>query len=323
MSGGFTFVIPTLNAGALLGRCLQSIRDQRFPREQVEILVVDGGSTDDTRAIAERFGATVLPNAQRRAEPGVKLGLQHAAHEFRVIMAADNGLPRRDWLQRVAAAFADDDVRGVYTHVVDAPTDSAFCRYFNRLHADPFNWFVFGSRESNPARFGEAYPVVRRAEHHVIYDLKAGEPPLLAMAQGFAVRGDLPTVPGHEEDDIAPVWAMLQRGERLAYVDAGIWHETVRGFRDFLAKYHRRALSALSGPASPNRDRAAGLSRAQRRRRLLWVPYSLSVVAPLAHALRGVARDRDPRWLIHPVACLALTGVIGRAAIEARGSRPR
>jgi glycosyltransferase involved in cell wall biosynthesis len=316
---GVSFVIPVLNAGALLDACLASIRAQEHPRDRVEILVMDGGSTDDTRAVAERHGARVVDNPLVRAEPGVKLGLRHATHDVRVIMAADNRLPDASWLTRLEEAFADGDVRAAYTHVVPAPGENTFCRYFNRLHADPFNWFVFGAAHAHPARFGEVFPVVRRGPHHAVYDLRGEDRPLLAMAQAFALRGDLDDL--HLEDDIAPVWEMVEAGEELAYFDAGVHHDTVAGFRDFLGKYHRRTKASLKAADSPQQARSVGLGPRQRRRRLLWIPYSLSIVLPLADAIRGALRDRDPVWLLHPIACLALTGVIVRAVTETKLGR--
>jgi hypothetical protein len=40
------------------------------------------------------------------------------------------------------------------------------------------------------------------------------------------------------------------------------------------------------------------------------------VVLPLVDALRGLVRDRDPRWLWHPVACFALAAVMVAAVLE-------
>ena len=47
-----SFIIPTLNAAGILGNCLASIRNQDYPKERYEILVVDGGSKDGTQDIA-------------------------------------------------------------------------------------------------------------------------------------------------------------------------------------------------------------------------------------------------------------------------------
>lgn len=43
-------VLPIRNEAAFIGRCLQSVLDQDYPADRMEVLVVDGMSTDDTRA---------------------------------------------------------------------------------------------------------------------------------------------------------------------------------------------------------------------------------------------------------------------------------
>ena len=52
---GVTAIIPAYNMEAFLGRALESALAQTYPN--LEILVVDDGSTDQTRASAERFAA--------------------------------------------------------------------------------------------------------------------------------------------------------------------------------------------------------------------------------------------------------------------------
>lgn len=54
-----TVQILTYNSGATLARALRSVRDF------ADIQIFDGGSTDDTLAIAERFGVMVFPQPQR------------------------------------------------------------------------------------------------------------------------------------------------------------------------------------------------------------------------------------------------------------------
>src|SRR5689334_16787254 len=50
-----TAIVPVLNEERRLGPCLEGLIAQ--PAEVVEILVVDGGSTDDTRRIVDGFAA--------------------------------------------------------------------------------------------------------------------------------------------------------------------------------------------------------------------------------------------------------------------------
>ena len=67
MSLAVTVVIAARNEAANIAACIQSVRWAR------EILVVEDGSTDDTRSIAEREGATIVAN------PFVTIGLQRNA----------------------------------------------------------------------------------------------------------------------------------------------------------------------------------------------------------------------------------------------------
>lgn len=317
---GVTFVIPVLNAAQLLPRCLESIRAQEYPKDLIQVIVADGGSTDATADIVERLGFELVPNPRRLAEPGVVLGMSLARHEIRVVLAADNELVGNDWLCRVVAALECSGAKGVYTHIVNTPLDAPFCRYLNHLHADPFNWFVYGPG-ADPKRFGDAFPVQESEPSHVVYDFAGAERPLLAIAQGFTIRGELPRGAHNEEDDVLPLWELIDRGGRLAYVDVGIGHHPVASFGDFLGKYRRRTASVLRSQAGGYRARATRLGPRQRRRRLLWLPYSLSVLGPLIHALRGVARDRQLVWLWHPVACLGLSFSILRAVVDVKLER--
>ena len=313
---GVSFAIPVLNGADLLPRCLESIRSQDYEGD-VEIILADGGSTDGTQQIGERFGCRVVHNEQKLAEPGVALAMSLASHPLRVVMAADNETSGKDWLRRVVAALEGSGARGAYTHIVNSDFDASFCRYMNHLHADPFNWFVYGAG-ANPKHFGEEFPVLSSGEGWVVYDLTAGERPLLAMAQGFALQGDIERASHNVEDDILPLWELLDRGERLVYSDVGVQHHPVVSLGDFIRKYRRRTAGVLRSEAGGYRARERRLGPSQRHRRALWLPYSLSVVLPLFDALRGAIRDREPVWLWHPLACLGLSLAILSAFVEVR-----
>lgn len=75
-------IVPTRNSAATLERCLRSIEAQDYP--EVEIVVVDNGSIDETVQIAGRF-ATVISGGSERSEQ-VNIGAAHArgAYLYRV-----------------------------------------------------------------------------------------------------------------------------------------------------------------------------------------------------------------------------------------------
>lgn len=60
-------IVPVLNAAATLEKLLDSLIIQDLPRETIEIIVVDNGSTDETRAIAGRYPVKVIEERSVRS----------------------------------------------------------------------------------------------------------------------------------------------------------------------------------------------------------------------------------------------------------------
>lgn len=60
-------IVTTKNEAANIGACLASIAAQDYPREALDIVVVDNGSTDDTKAIARTFTDRVFDKGPERS----------------------------------------------------------------------------------------------------------------------------------------------------------------------------------------------------------------------------------------------------------------
>lgn len=75
-----TVVIPVLDEELHLAACLAAVQAQTYP-SIVEILVVDGGSSDRTVEIAASSGATVLRNPRRIQAAGLNIALAQARGE--------------------------------------------------------------------------------------------------------------------------------------------------------------------------------------------------------------------------------------------------
>ncbi len=235
----FTLMLPVLNEAARLPAILESIRRQRYPAEKVELLVADGGSTDDTAAIARSFGARVVPNPIGRAEPGAGLLLAQATGEVAMWLAADNAFAGEDFLEKMARPFEDPRITAAFPSLVSTAADGGTTRYFNAF-SDPFNHFIYGGGTS-PASYHRTYRVKRREPGYVVYDFASGPLPLIALAQGFTIRLPYRKPAGTDEDDVAPVQMLLARGCEIAYVEgAAMEHHTVNGIGDALAKFGPR-----------------------------------------------------------------------------------
>ena len=93
-----SIVIPTLNAEASLAETLGRVHAHAPPR--LEVLVVDGGSTDTTLTIAADHGAKLISSAPGRGRQ-LALGAERAQGPWLLFLHADTRLPK-DWEQDVS-----------------------------------------------------------------------------------------------------------------------------------------------------------------------------------------------------------------------------
>ena len=104
-----SFIIPVLNGEKDIGRCLDSIRSQKFPQEEYEVLVVDNGSTDRTWQIVENFGFSlqVIPAVSVAALRN--RGARIARGDYLAFVDGDVELAPK-WLQTGLISFGDQRV---------------------------------------------------------------------------------------------------------------------------------------------------------------------------------------------------------------------
>lgn len=102
-------IICTLNRAAYLCKAIQSLVNQTLPNEYYEILIVDNGSTDDTkRVVVEEFAH--LHNLHYLYEPVLGLsqarntGWQNAKGEY-IAYLDDDAIAYPDWLEKIIKVF--------------------------------------------------------------------------------------------------------------------------------------------------------------------------------------------------------------------------
>lgn len=98
-----SIVIPAYNAAKTLEACLRACLDQTYP--EMEIIVADDGSTDDTAAIAARLGAQCVRQENRGPAAARNTGAR-AAHGELVAFTDSDCVPQRDWIEQLVAGFA-------------------------------------------------------------------------------------------------------------------------------------------------------------------------------------------------------------------------
>lgn len=313
-------VIPTLNSARTLERCLASIRAQDYP--EVEIVIVDAGSSDGTLELASAYGVDqVIDNPLQTGEAGKARGARTAKGEILAFVDSDNVLVGGDWLQRMTAPFAESDVVSSEALRWDyAPDYSLVDRYCALTGVnDPASLFVgnYGRYSFLTGRW-TGFPVEQ--EQRKGYVRVRVNPDLLPTmgANGYLVRAEpfRTVMTGDYVFDIDSVGTLARQGfDVVARVDVPIGHLFAPTYRDFARKTRRRARDFLY--YSRRGDRTYPWSR-YRRGLVLFVLATVTTIPTLAQALVGYSRKRDRAWWFHPVACWTTLAVYGWEAARAR-----
>ena len=162
-------VIPALNAGAELEQCLTALGSTDF------ILIADGGSTDATREIASRFGATIITTPRGRG-PQLRAGAAAARGDWLLFLHADTHL-EAGWRDTVMTHLQRPDAHATAAVFEFALDDtSAAARRLERMVA--WRGRVLG------LPYGDQALLI----HRTLYDAVGGFPDIPLMEDVAIVR---------------------------------------------------------------------------------------------------------------------------------------
>jgi glycosyltransferase involved in cell wall biosynthesis len=95
-----SFIIPAFNEGPILGNTLQSIQDFG-PKEEVEVVVVDNCSTDNTVGVAMSYGAKVISSNANTIASVRNSGVKESTGDILIFVDSDV-LLTLEWSKNIA-----------------------------------------------------------------------------------------------------------------------------------------------------------------------------------------------------------------------------
>ncbi|WP_204041917.1 glycosyltransferase family 2 protein [Acrocarpospora phusangensis] len=105
-------IIPNYNYGYVLGQCLEAVRAQTYPN--LEIVLVDDCSTDDSVAVATAMGVPVLSTPRNGGVAVARnLGVEHARGDVLFFLDSDVALAPDAVAEAVAMLAADPRIGAV------------------------------------------------------------------------------------------------------------------------------------------------------------------------------------------------------------------
>lgn len=302
-----SIVTPTLNSGRTIEEYLESIKNQRYSGE-VELIVADGGSKDNTLTLAKKNGAKIIQNKLKTAEAGKAVGAKTATGEILAFVDSDNILPGSDWLKRMVQPFIDSSeiIATEPLYFTYRKGDHWLTRYFALLGmGDPLNLFIGNydrySFVSNT--WTELKINFTDEDSYLILNLEKEFPTI--GANGFLIRKDqllkYPIKDYLFDIDILKHLS-TEKAIKVAKVKVGIVHLFTGDISTFIRKQRRRIRDFLYHKSKG--DRVEQASSLKLTLGLLKFITSCILVFPLIiQAVNGYSRKKDWVWIFHPLAC--------------------
>jgi len=102
-------IIPAMNAEATIGDLLESLMRVDYARDKLEIIVVDGGSTDGTEKIVKMYPVKLIVERRRGINVARNTGVKNSRGEIIFFTDADC-VVTKDWIKIMVRNFEDPEV---------------------------------------------------------------------------------------------------------------------------------------------------------------------------------------------------------------------
>ncbi len=311
---GISVILPVFNSQRTLSECLSSIDEQDYPKDLVQMVIVDGGSTDSTLTIARQAeGATIVRNWRRTGEAGKALGVKCAHNEIFAFIDSDNVLDDPLWFRKMTKPFSDlKIVASEPLYYSRRQRDPAITRYCALIGAnDPLA--VYLGNHDRYCYFKRRWTGIAVEQkdngEYLSVSLKGRILPTFG-ANGFLVRGDIVRrlVPNHFLFDIDLVQELARKGDfSIAKVKIGVVHLFASSLTLFVRKSYRRARDYWF--YSRKGARSYQWKEQSRLQLLKFVLFSITIVPMAKDACTGYKSSPDTSWFFHPLACFLVLWV--------------
>lgn len=105
-----SIIVPVFNEAENIKACLDSITNSNYPKNKIEIIVVDDGSTDKTRGIAAKYkNVKLLQQNHSGKSEALNLGASKAKYDFILTIDADTTI-EENCIKEIVKPFSDKNV---------------------------------------------------------------------------------------------------------------------------------------------------------------------------------------------------------------------
>jgi len=296
-----SFVLATYQGEKTIKKCLDSVFSQNYSKKLFEVLVLDGGSKDNTVGIAKKYPIRFFKNPKKYSEGegmGKAQGFNKARGEIVIFIDQDNVLLSKNWLKNILEPLEDNEEISISgSHISIVKNDNLLNKYLSLVGTDPFAaaFSIDGQVNLDRRQFD-------KIKNYLVFQMNKNRW-YIAGSNGYAYRKkDIKNIGGYSQDtDIIYKFASLNK--KLAInLDAPLQHLNITTGK--LSEFIKKRISHFTYFVEKNsKGRKVKFVPSELRGKLFVLVNYLSIlmiVPNLLISLKNFLRDKQPLWLLHP-----------------------
>lgn len=303
-----SIIIPTLNDAEGLLKCIKSIERQAYPKNLIEIIVIDDGSTDNTMGVAKKYATKVLVNGQRDVYKSWAMGLHASKGEYSYMLEQEIELRGNHFFQKMLNPLVKDkSITASFTRKyprADQPWITRFISY-HPSQCDPLYEFFTPSVEST---------FVKEKSGYIICDYSSGEiPPFGRMFYRMSCLRNSGLWENNRWYDLDTILVLVKEGyTKYAYVPtAGLYHKHAKTLSQLTNKRIRNLKNHYLPEFSKLRYKWLDLdSKKGVLKIIFWVIYANLIIPATIRGLIRAIKHKDLVLLMEPIVTVFPTDVI-------------
>ncbi len=309
----------TYNGDRILEKYFEKIFSQDYPKDRIEIILADGGSSDNTLKIIEKYKKQypkIISSFHNKEQysigkgKGMDQATRKAKGDIIVQIDQDNILVQKDWISKMVKILMENpDITGVQSRLMIPKNSSPTDKYVNALGIeDPFavNYSLNAQITFHPEKFH-----YNEKGKFFVYTINKDNF-FYAGDNGFVIRKKDFLETGGYIQDIENFYRMALSNKKYKIavpVDIKLHHQTTTGLKHMIEK----RIYYVGNYILKNYDERVFYwwdkrnSLKQNRKFIFSVMSNLLFLPSLVSALKMTLKRKQAFWLIHPFAVFSIT----------------
>ena len=308
-----SIIIATYNSEKLLSRTLDAIKKQSYPKEKIEILVIDGGSKDDTIHIAEQYGCRILFNNKTEPINAKLIGARSATGKYLITIDHDEVIENEKSIElKVRAMQKFPECKVALCSGYKCPSNYPKLNQYISEFGDPFSLFMYNFPKGDgflERTLKKHYIVTDENKDYMIisFERMKKQPIFELCCLGTMIDREYFTeIDGAFENGNKMVhlfYIMLEQGnKKVVFVkNDPLVHYSVDSLKAYFPKLKWRICNNIHFKEMGNSgfNGRVQYQNKLKYKTLLFIPYTISCIAPIAHSLFLTITRKNIIYMMH------------------------